>query len=36
MQWAIADGLGLISKDGPEICPQNFDPPRIRIIGILL
>ena len=23
-QWAIADGLGLIPKDGPETCHHNF------------
>ena len=27
-QWAIAEGLGLIPKDDPEICYHNFDPPR--------
>ena len=27
--WAIADGLGLIPKDGPETRHHNFDlPPR--------
>ena len=26
--WAIADGLGLIPKDDPEICHRNFDPSR--------
>ena len=28
MQWAIAGGLGLIPKDGPETCHHNFDPLR--------
>ena len=28
MQWAVADGLGLIPKDGPETCHHNFDLPR--------
>ena len=28
MHWAIADGLGLIPKDGPQICHHNFDPSR--------
>ena len=28
MQWAIADCLGLILKDGPETYHYNFDPPQ--------
>ena len=28
IQWAIADGLGLIPNNGPEICHHTFDPPR--------
>ena len=31
-QWAIADGLRLIPKDGPEICHHNFDPPQRRLL----
>ena len=27
MQWAIAEDLGLIPKDGPETCHHNFDLP---------
>ena len=27
-QWAIADSLGLIPKDGPETCHHNFNLPR--------
>ena len=27
-QWAIADGLGLIPKNGPETCYHNCDLPR--------
>ena len=30
MQRAIADVLGLIPKDHPEICHHNFDPPTQR------
>ena len=30
MQWAIADGLGLILKDSPETCHHNFDPSKWR------
>ena len=29
-QQAIADGLSFISKDDPEICHHNFDPPQKR------
>ena len=25
MQWAIADGLGLIPKEGLEKCHHNFE-----------
>ena len=28
MQWAIADSLGLIHKDGTKTCHHHFDPPQ--------